>query len=113
MDCSMLLAVIAERWRSAGPYRDLFEALCNRTTTMMMDKSYGDGTPTTSNMADFVNPEDLTQWMTDISDVGMSDGIDKLLNGLIGEDPLHGLELERLTDLLDEIEGNFGINTLP
>uniref|UniRef100_A0A8H7K2P4 Transcription factor domain-containing protein n=1 Tax=Bionectria ochroleuca TaxID=29856 RepID=A0A8H7K2P4_BIOOC len=33
--CTMLLVVIAERWKKAAPYRDIFEAFCNRTTSMM------------------------------------------------------------------------------
>lgn len=33
--CTMLLVVIAERWKKAAPYRDIFEAFCNRTTSIM------------------------------------------------------------------------------
>ncbi|KAF5260770.1 hypothetical protein FOXYS1_8578 [Fusarium oxysporum] len=35
--CTMVLAVIAERFKGAAPYRDIFEALCTRTKEMMVD----------------------------------------------------------------------------
>jgi hypothetical protein len=85
-DCTMLLVVIAERWKSAGPYRDIFEALASRTMTMMVDKNHEQWmllAPST--LSDRQVPGNLTQWMADIADVGMSDGVDRALNNLIGE----------------------------
>lgn len=39
-DIIIVLMVLAERWKVAAPYRDVFEALASRTRTMMANKSY-------------------------------------------------------------------------
>ncbi|KAM5341441.1 hypothetical protein ACJ41O_014472 [Fusarium nematophilum] len=82
--CTMLLVVMAERWKNAAPYRDMFEALCNRTTKMMSERSRDQSELLSSGAgSDEMEVGSFTQWMADISDVGMSDGINSLLNGLI------------------------------
>lgn len=35
--CTMLLAIMADRWEGAAPYRDLFEALASRAMAMMVE----------------------------------------------------------------------------
>lgn len=87
-DCTMVLVVMAERWEGAAPYRDIFEALASRTMTMMVDKNHEKWMlPSGSRQSDGLDPGDLTRWMADIADTGMSDGIDRFLTGLIGDLP--------------------------
>lgn len=79
-DCMMVLVVMAERWKGAAPYRDIFEALASRTRTMMVDRSNElDMEPTVLMPLNGWDQADLTQWIADINDTGMSDGIDRLL----------------------------------
>jgi hypothetical protein len=85
-DCTIVLVVMAERWEGAAPYLEIFEALASRTTTMMVDESHERCTPPNpSTISDDVDSVNLTQWMADISNTGMSDGVDSLLSGLIGD----------------------------
>ncbi|KAH6974178.1 fungal-specific transcription factor domain-containing protein [Ilyonectria sp. MPI-CAGE-AT-0026] len=110
MDCTMLLVVIAERWKGATPYRDIFEALSNRTTAMMMDRKREQWMlPAPSTVSNPVDQGDLTQWMADISNVGMSDGIDRLLNGLIGDFILQEPESEMVSGSLEEARQGSGV----
>ena len=85
-DCTIVLVMMTVQWEGAAPYRDIFEALASRTMTMMVNKNQEwDLVPASSMLSDGLNQEDLTQWMADIADVGMSDGIDRLLTGLVGD----------------------------
>lgn len=78
--------VIAERWKGATPYRDIFEALASSTRTMMVDKNNEWWMePASLAQSDGLDQEDLIQWMADINDISMSDGIDRLLTGLAGD----------------------------
>uniref|UniRef100_A0A0B7KEM6 Xylanolytic transcriptional activator regulatory domain-containing protein n=2 Tax=Bionectria ochroleuca TaxID=29856 RepID=A0A0B7KEM6_BIOOC len=88
-DCTIMLVLMAERWKAAAPYRDTFETLAKRTIMMMDDKPSGlsalsDATPEPQN-----SPEDgLAQWMALISDAGISEGyINGLLNSVVGDFP--------------------------
>ncbi|PVH84074.1 hypothetical protein DL98DRAFT_613565 [Cadophora sp. DSE1049] len=86
MDCTRVLVVMTQRWESVAPYHDIFEALSSRTMTMMPGKDQSRRTdlhPTI--VSNGLDSGDLTQWLTGINDVGMSDGVDAMLNGLIGE----------------------------
>lgn len=82
-DCTIVLVVMGERWAGAAPYRDIFEALASRTMSMIVDKNQGPCGATT--LADGVDQGQWEQWMGDIADVRMSDGLDQLLTGLVGE----------------------------
>ncbi|KAJ5100515.1 transcriptional activator protein acu-15 [Penicillium angulare] len=87
-DCTVVLVVMAEKWAAAAPYRDIFEALANRTMTMITDARYGEsGLP--SVFTESVDPdvETLMQWRTDIPHTGISDEIDSLLACLVGDQP--------------------------
>ena len=87
-DCIMLLVVMAERWKSAAPYRDTFETLSSRTTNMMVESEREQWTlPTPSTPSNRVDTaaDSMTQWVADISEVGMSEGIDRLLTGLLDD----------------------------
>ncbi len=80
-DCTMVLVVFAERWRDAAPYRDIFRELASRTITIIAEapSSRIDGIPSVREE----HPQDLTQWVADISDMGVSLGADQLLTGLM------------------------------
>jgi hypothetical protein len=41
--------------------------------------------PASLAQSDGLDQEDLIQWMADINDISMSDGIDRLLTGLAGD----------------------------
>lgn len=84
--CTMLLTVIADRFKGAASYRDVFEALCSRTKKMMVD---GGGEQSgvqllTMDPCD-VAPGRFTQWMAEISDAGISNAVDSLLAGLVSD----------------------------
>ncbi|KIV87382.1 hypothetical protein PV11_02932 [Exophiala sideris] len=90
-DCTIVLVIMAERWDTAAPYRDIFEALANRTITMMDENGHGEWTPPGAAAAQQSNDSsssgsgDLMQWMSSIADTGgMSEGLDELLTSLIG-----------------------------
>lgn len=89
-DCTMVLVVMAERWKTTAPYRDLFEALSSRTMTMLVKKNHERWDLSASELdSPMLGPaqDDLTQWMMAIADSGMSDSVDDLLTGLVGELP--------------------------
>lgn len=87
--CTMVLVVLAERWEQAAPFRDIFEALASKTMSMVVDKHrqmwmFPEAPAIVQQQEpgqDFSN--DMSQWMTDIADVGMSDGVESLLTGLV------------------------------
>lgn len=91
----MLLAIMAERWEGAAPYRDLFEALASRAMAMMVERKQHEtapALPAPSAESDNPNIEDLTLWASQIADVGMPDAFGSLLSGLIGDYSLEGQE---------------------
>lgn len=82
----MVLVVIAQSWEEAAPYRDLFDVLANRTVSMLT------GRLNTANMtSSFSLPvgasehETLISWITDISNIGISEEMESLLAGYVGE----------------------------
>ena len=86
MDCTRVLVVMSQRWDSVAPYHDIFEALSTRTISMMLDKNQAQQTDLHPTMvSNGLDADDLTEWMSGINDVGMSEGVDTILNGLIGD----------------------------
>ncbi|KAJ9611976.1 hypothetical protein H2200_003571 [Cladophialophora chaetospira] len=89
-DCTMVLTVMAERWKEAAPYRDIFEVLASRTITMMVDVEHDDwitSLGTSAVQSGSAAEGDLTQWMTDIVGASSSDEMDTFLTGLMGDLP--------------------------
>lgn len=94
--CTIVLVLIAQWNDAAGPYRDIFEALATRTMTMLVDKR-GETTTTTSSsdvldsapppQMDTWDSENFAQWISNVTEAGMADGMGDLLNGLVGEMP--------------------------
>ncbi|KAF9874439.1 major facilitator superfamily transporter [Colletotrichum karsti] len=85
--CTMLLAIMAERWEAATPYRNLFEALSSRTMAMMVERNQQERQETLPSPSESgnANVEDLTNWAAQIADVNMPDAYGSLLSGLIGD----------------------------
>ncbi|KAL4812036.1 fungal-specific transcription factor domain-containing protein [Aspergillus spinulosporus] len=93
-DCIMVLVAIAEQWKDAAPYRDVFEALSNHTMTIMTNWQEANALQTATGTAsvqtparhDTILPECLLEWMTGISQgSGISTGVDRLLNGFFDD----------------------------
>lgn len=90
-DCTMVLVIMAERWKDAAPYRDVFEALSSRTMTMIADKQQGkESAPTWFATEQDRYSADLPEWMAGIADSGISLGVDLLFSGLGDEFSFHG-----------------------
>jgi hypothetical protein len=81
-----LLVIIAERWKVAAPCCDIFEILASRTIQMMDNRARGQNDPsiTTEGQMSGDN-EDLMQWVTNITDAGMSEDLNGLLASLLGD----------------------------
>ncbi|KAH6988881.1 fungal-specific transcription factor domain-containing protein [Ilyonectria sp. MPI-CAGE-AT-0026] len=95
--CTMLLAIMAERWEGAAPYRDLFEALASRAIAMMVERKQHETAPTLpSQSIELSNNdvEDMTQWADQIADIGMPDAFSSLLSGLMGDYSPKGQEFQ-------------------
>lgn len=96
-DCTMLLVVLAERWKRAAPYRDLFETLAKRTTKMMTAENREQWiTSTLPSDQARTESENVTRWVADITDTGISDGIGDLLSGLVADFLPHEQEAEEV-----------------
>jgi len=90
MACSMVLVIIAERWRLATAYRDMFEKLAERTINMLEidisrrnQASSGPDAPANGfeGCADDALPFD--QWILDLDDVGVPPESDWLVQELL------------------------------
>ncbi|CAI0650048.1 unnamed protein product [Colletotrichum noveboracense] len=85
--CTMLLAIMAERWEAAAPYRNLFEALSARTMAMVVDRNQVDEPDfqPSSLTSNGPNVEDMANWASQIADVNMPDAYESLLSGIVGD----------------------------
>lgn len=81
--CTMLLVVIAERWKKAAPDRDIFEAFCSGTTSMMANRGSQQPSLPPSMEPSSTETERFAEWVANISSWGMSEAVDDLLNGLM------------------------------
>jgi hypothetical protein len=90
MACSIVLIIIAERWRLATAYRDMFEKLTERTINMLeMDISRRNQTGNSSDIpamgldmfADDALPFD--EWILDLDNVGVPPESDWLVQELL------------------------------
>lgn len=85
--CTMLLAIMAERWEAAAPYRNLFEALSARTMAMVVDRNQVDRPEfqPSSLTSNGPNVDDMANWASQIADVNMPDAYGSLLSGIMGD----------------------------
>jgi len=85
--CTMVLVVMAERWEAAASYRDIFETLANKTIAMVCDKGRESQLAVGQSMGlELENDMDLmNEWIMNAADVGMCNGVEKLLNDLMGD----------------------------
>ncbi|VUC37189.1 unnamed protein product, partial [Clonostachys rosea] len=83
-NCTLVLVVLAERWKECAPFRDIFEDLASRTITMMADSGPRPGeaavplAPESSGHLD-----DLPQMVAAVPDLGFPPGTNLLLDGLM------------------------------
>ncbi|KAF9877052.1 hypothetical protein CkaCkLH20_05318 [Colletotrichum karsti] len=83
-DCTMVLVVIAEGWAGAAPYRDIFEALANRTMSMLLHGKSAAQASSQTGQDGSDNPQrDAWAWMADFDHTGVLDGFDDLLSGFM------------------------------
>ncbi|KAL5333333.1 putative transcriptional activator protein acu-15 [Aspergillus crustosus] len=83
-DCTVVLVIMAERWDAAAPYRDIFGMLANRTMMMMDERADGSWERPVA-AAEPDTCDELMEWMTRVTDMGMSEGFDTLLTGFVGD----------------------------
>lgn len=84
-DCTMVLVVIAQGWKGAAPYRDIFEVLASRTMSMIVTRSCQQPLPAAAPLSDSSDREAVTRWMADMEDTGMLDAFDGLLSGFMDD----------------------------
>ncbi|RSL44194.1 hypothetical protein CEP51_016261 [Fusarium floridanum] len=82
--CTMLLAIMAERWEGAEPYRDIFEVLSRRALRMMVDTRSGE-TASQAASSGALDAGDMSQWLEDMAGQGLLDGFDSILSDLLGD----------------------------
>lgn len=88
-NCTLVLVILAERWKDCAPYRDIFEALASRTITMMADSQLGHqdvaaaSVPLAPGASGYV--DDLSRRMAAVPDLAFPPGTNLLLDGLMGE----------------------------
>lgn len=93
MTCTMVLVVMAERWHAVAAYRDIFEELVSKTMSMLVDRRQDRVAGTTADAPLMLGDEsgmtgNMAQWCASIADVGMSDGVEKMLTGFVGNFPV-------------------------
>lgn len=86
-DCTMVLVVIAEMWKGAAPYRDIFETLASHTVSMIVNRSMSSNSSEGPALADPLDREAVTGWISDIQfdDMGMQDIFDDMLAGFVND----------------------------
>lgn len=94
---TMVLAVIAERWKAAVSYRDIFETLAIKTVTMMCDNDREallvQGLPACrqpwiteqSEIEQSLRHLDWQEWIENVADIGMCEGAQSVLDGFLGD----------------------------
>lgn len=106
--CNMVLVIIAERWRRAATYRDIFEALAEKTLSMICGEvqavtadssqlgSTRDGMTSTNDQFGNVLPlqgvlqaADQDEWFTNLGNIDLLDDSNWLLQGFL-QDFGHG-----------------------
>lgn len=95
--CTMVLVIMAERWKAAAPYRDIFDTLSSKTITMMCDTERAPWPISQSNTRK--QPGAVTQpateqplghlpfqeWIENVADIGMCEGVQSMLDTFLGE----------------------------
>lgn len=86
IDCTMVLVIIAQGWQVAAPYRDLFEVLVARTTSMIESRRYGTqhGSMVNTSSDAYSIEEDWNRCLAEI-DRDLFAGFDDLILGFMGE----------------------------
>ena len=89
--CNMVLVIIAERWREAAPYRDIFETLSERTINMVYSARTSDLSsgrmPTQSSLNDTeisTNEPTWQDWVMGMDDIAIPQDSEWLFQELFG-----------------------------
>ena len=102
--CTMVLVIMAERWKAAASYRDIFETLTSKTITMMCDTERASWPVAQSNtrkqpwVADQPATEQslkqlpFQEWVDNVADIGMCEGVQSMLDTFLGERDIYGFE---------------------
>ncbi len=97
--CTTVLVIMAERWKAASPYRDIFETLASKTINMICDverenwlvpglpalqQNWG-GEHGSQTVEEQFEQLPFSEWVENVADMGMCGGVEMLLDGLMGE----------------------------
>ncbi|OJJ50349.1 hypothetical protein ASPZODRAFT_58113 [Penicilliopsis zonata CBS 506.65] len=84
--CTIVLVIMAERWKAAAPYRDTFEMLANATMSMLVraSTSTAASTPNQCGYGPILVPGDVSSQLEEMVDIGMCSGTEELLNQFLG-----------------------------
>jgi hypothetical protein len=92
MACTTVLVIIAERWNLATSYRDIFEALSERTINMIC--GIGNSARPVPPQSQWTSPGDILppglsprDWSLGFDDLAMPQGSDWLIQELLQEFP--------------------------
>jgi hypothetical protein len=105
--CTMVLVIMAERWKAAVSYRDIFETLATKTITMICDTET-EGLPVPALPASgqpWVTEQPATEqslaqlpfedWMDkidNVADMGMCEGVQSMLEMFLGDTSIMGFQ---------------------
>lgn len=85
--CTVVLSLMAERWKAAAPHRDFFDVLANRTVNVVCNKDFKgwseDGDASAGDIEDTQDTEAepglMHDWIIQIAQSGMSMAVELLL----------------------------------
>lgn len=84
--CTVVLSLMAERWKAAAPHRDFFDVLANRTVHVVCNKDFkGWSEEGYASTGDFEGPQNtgaeplMHDWIIQIAQSGMSMAVESLL----------------------------------
>ncbi|KAL4879281.1 fungal-specific transcription factor domain-containing protein [Aspergillus karnatakaensis] len=80
--CTMVLSVMAERWSSAGPYRNAFEMLANATMAMLVDTTTASSEPSFPILRSPANDQ-FEGYFAHMAEVGMGGSLEALLSTML------------------------------
>lgn len=80
--CTVVLAIMAERWAAAGPYRDAFDMLTNATLTMLAETGPTATEPTFPVFSCSANDQ-FSGYLSHMAEVGIGASVEELLSSML------------------------------
>ncbi|KAL2441458.1 hypothetical protein ABEF95_014955 [Exophiala dermatitidis] len=80
--CAVVLAIMAERWAAAGPYRDAFDMLTNTTLTMLAERGTKSTEPTFPVFSISANDQ-FSGYLSHMAEVGIGASVEELLSSML------------------------------